>query len=136
VALLLAIFRSKPACFCVLDEVDSSLDDANVERYCTVIRHFTRHSHFIVITHNKRTMRQSDRLYGITMQERGVSKRVGVRLDQADEPQTDGQPVADARSEPDRMPHPDARPAPGPLREALATMRESNSTPFVAPGEA
>ncbi|MCH7961334.1 MAG: AAA family ATPase, partial [Planctomycetes bacterium] len=81
VALLLSIFRCKPSCFCVLDEVDASLDEANVERFCRVIREFTRDSHFIVITHNKKTMHAVDRLYGVTMQERGVSKRVTVKFD-------------------------------------------------------
>lgn len=81
VALLLSIFQSKPSCFCVLDEVDAALDDANVERYTEVVRSFTDRSHFIVITHNKRTMQAADRLYGVTMQERGVSKRVSVRVD-------------------------------------------------------
>ena len=82
VALLMSIFRSRPSCFCVLDEVDAALDDANVERFAHVVRQFTDLSHFIVITHNKRTMRTADRLYGITMQERGVSKRVSVRFDE------------------------------------------------------
>ena len=81
VALLLAIFKSKPSPFCILDEVDAPLDDANVIRFGKVLEPFTDHSHFIIITHNKHTMRNCDRLYGITMQERGVSKRVGVRLD-------------------------------------------------------
>jgi chromosome segregation protein len=82
VALLLSIFQSKPSCFCVLDEVDAALDEANVGRYCGVIREFTSHSHFIVITHNKKTMQAADRLYGVTMQERGVSTRVSVKFDQ------------------------------------------------------
>ena len=82
VALLLSIFQSKPSCFCVLDEVDAALDDANVGRYCAVVRDFTSYSHFIVITHNKKTMQNADRLYGITMQERGVSTRVSVKFDQ------------------------------------------------------
>jgi len=81
VALLLSIFQTKPSCFCILDEVDAALDDSNVDRYCNVIRTFTDRSHFIVITHNKRTMAEADRLYGITMQERGVSKRVTVKVD-------------------------------------------------------
>lgn len=84
VALLLAIFRSKPSCFCVLDEVDAALDDANVERFCDVVRRFTAHSHFIVITHNKKTMQAADRLFGVTMQERGVSTRVSVKIEQAE----------------------------------------------------
>ncbi|MEO1511513.1 MAG: hypothetical protein AAFU70_05520, partial [Planctomycetota bacterium] len=82
VALLMAIFRSKPSCFCVLDEVDAALDEANVGRFCGVVREFTDRSRFIVITHNKRTMQQADRLFGITQQERGVSKRVAVKFDQ------------------------------------------------------
>jgi chromosome segregation protein len=82
VALLLSIFRSKPSCFCVLDEVDAALDEGNVGRFNAAIRDFTDKSNFIVITHNKRTMQNTDRLYGVTMQERGVSTRVSVRFDQ------------------------------------------------------
>ncbi|MGE3109866.1 MAG: AAA family ATPase [Phycisphaerales bacterium] len=85
IALLMSIFKSKPSCFCVLDEVDAALDDANVERFCKVIHRFLDHSHFIVITHHKRTMQAASQLYGITQQERGVSKRVAVRLDQIGE---------------------------------------------------
>jgi chromosome segregation protein len=82
VALLMSIFRSKPSCFCVLDEVDAALDEANVRRFTQTIRDFTDMSRFIVITHNKRTMQMADHLYGITQQEKGVSKRVSVRFDQ------------------------------------------------------
>lgn len=82
VALLLSIFRSRPSPFCVLDEVDAALDEANVERFCNVIHSFLDQSHFIVITHHKRTMQAADLLYGITMQERGVSRRVSVQFDQ------------------------------------------------------
>lgn len=85
VALLMSIFRSKPSCFCVLDEVDAALDEGNVSRFTQVVREFTDLSHFIVITHNKRTMQAADRLYGVTMQERGVSTRVSVRFDQVGE---------------------------------------------------
>jgi chromosome segregation protein len=82
VALLMSIFQAKPSPFCVLDEVDAALDDANVERFTHVVKSFLEHSHFIIITHHKRTMAAADVLYGITMQERGVSKRVSVRFDQ------------------------------------------------------
>lgn len=82
VALLMSIFRSKPSCFCVLDEVDAALDEGNVGRFNSVVREYTDRSSFIVITHNKRTMQSADRLYGVTMQERGVSTRVSVRFDQ------------------------------------------------------
>ena len=84
VALLMAIFQSKPSPFCVLDEVDAALDDANVERFCNALVPFLDNSHFIIITHHKRTMQACDMLYGVTMQERGVSKRVSVRLEQVD----------------------------------------------------
>ncbi len=82
VALLMAIFQTRPSPFCVLDEVDAALDEANVERFTGVIKSFLDKSHFIVITHHKRTMQGCDMLYGVTMQERGVSKRVAVRFDQ------------------------------------------------------
>ncbi len=82
VALLMSIFQAKPSPFCVLDEVDAALDDANVERFTQVVRSFLDRSHFIIITHHKRTMQVADTLYGITMQERGVSKRVAVKFDQ------------------------------------------------------
>src|SRR5262249_18413919 len=81
VALLLAIFRSKPSPFCLLDEVDAALDEANTARLTAVLREFATESQFIVITHAKRTMAAADVLYGITMQESGVSKRVAVRFE-------------------------------------------------------
>ncbi|MDP7029848.1 MAG: chromosome segregation protein SMC [Phycisphaerales bacterium] len=85
VALLLAIFKSRPAPFCILDEVDAALDDANVSRFCGTLDQFLDRSHFIVITHNKQTMLACDRLYGVTQPERGVSKRVTVRVDEVGE---------------------------------------------------
>ena len=85
VAMLLSIFRSKPSCFCVLDEVDAALDEANVGRFCTTLEQFAAQSRFVIITHNKRTMQAVDKLFGVTMQERGVSRRVEVRLDQVGE---------------------------------------------------
>ena len=84
VALLMAIFQSKPSPFCILDEVDAALDEANVERFCNVVREFLDQSHFIVITHHKRTMQACDRLFGVTMPERGVSRRVTVKFDEVD----------------------------------------------------
>ena len=85
VALLMAIFKSKPSPFCILDEVDAALDEANVERFCAVVKQFLDRSHFIVITHHKTTMRMCDKLYGVTMPQRGVSRRVSVRFDEVDE---------------------------------------------------
>ncbi len=81
VALLLAIFRSKPSPFCILDEVDAALDEANIGRFTAVLRDFLDRSQFIIITHSKKTMAVADVLYGITMQESGVSKRVAVRFE-------------------------------------------------------
>jgi len=81
VALLLAIFRSKPSPFCILDEVDAALDEANIGRFTSVLREFLDQSQFIIITHSKRTMACADMLYGITMQESGISRRIAVRFE-------------------------------------------------------
>jgi|GEM_PF-57883 len=85
VALIFSIFLIKPSPFCLLDEVDAPLDDVNVDRYNEIVREMTDRSQFIVITHNKRTMEIADQLYGITMQEPGVSKVVSVNLRAVDE---------------------------------------------------
>jgi chromosome segregation protein len=82
VALIFAIFLIKPTPFCLLDEVDAPLDDANVGRYNDIVREMSGSSQFILITHNKRTMEMVDTLYGVTMEEPGVSKLVSVRLSQ------------------------------------------------------
>ncbi len=80
VSLLFAIFLAKPSPFCLLDEVDAPLDDANVGRYVRLLQEFKDQTQFIVITHNPRTMQATDAVYGVTMQEPGVSTIVGVRL--------------------------------------------------------
>jgi len=84
IALLMAIFRSRPAPFAILDEVDAALDEANNQRFTGIIQEFLDRSQFIVITHSKRTMAVGDRLYGITMQEPGVSTLVSVNFEQAE----------------------------------------------------
>ena len=81
VALLLAIFRSRPSPFCVLDEVDAALDEANIDRFVGVLRDFLSSTQFIVVTHSKKTMAAGTTLYGVTMEESGVSKRVSVRFE-------------------------------------------------------
>ena len=82
VSLLFAIFLTKPSPFCLLDEVDAPLDDSNVGRYVRLLSEFKDQTQFIVITHNPRTMQAADAVYGVTMQEPGVSTIVGVRLGQ------------------------------------------------------
>ena len=78
IALLFAIYLIKPAPFCILDEVDAPLDDANVGKFTHMIRQFSDNSQFIIVTHNKQTMSAVDVIYGVTMQEAGVSKLVPV----------------------------------------------------------
>jgi chromosome segregation protein len=82
IALLMGIFKSKPSPFCILDEVDAPLDEANNVRFGQIVQAFTSLSQFIVITHHKRTMQIGDLLYGVTQQEQGVSRRVAVKFDQ------------------------------------------------------
>ena len=81
IALLFAIYLVKPSPFCILDEVDAPLDDANVARFVRVLKRFAVDTQFIVVTHNKVTMAAADCLHGITMEEPGVSGLVSVRLD-------------------------------------------------------
>ncbi|HEX2225116.1 MAG TPA: AAA family ATPase, partial [Thermoanaerobaculia bacterium] len=81
IALLFALFRTKPSPFCILDEVDAPLDDVNTTRFVDMLREMTGDTQFIVITHNKLTMAVASSLYGVTMQEKGVSKLVSVRID-------------------------------------------------------
>ena len=81
IALLMGIFKYKPSPFCILDEVDAPLDDANIDRFAQLVREMSEDTQFIAITHNKRTMESADALYGVTMEEAGCSKIVSVKFD-------------------------------------------------------
>ena len=94
VSLLFSIYQVKPSPFCVLDELDAPLDESNINRFIRVLQRFLEHSQFIIITHNKRTIGMADVLYGVTMQEQGVSRIVSVKFHKADETVTDHTPAS------------------------------------------
>jgi chromosome segregation protein len=101
VSLLFSIYQVKPSPFCLLDELDAALDEANINRFVKLLQRFINHSQFVIITHNKRTIAMADVLYGVTMQEHGVSKIVGVKFHKADEATTpEATPVQAAEPEP------------------------------------
>jgi chromosome segregation protein len=89
VALIFSFFLAKPSPFCILDEVEAPLDDANIGRYINVIREFSKNTQFLVVTHNKRTMEMADILYGVTMEQQGVSKIISVRMNRESEKEID-----------------------------------------------
>ena len=103
-ALLFAVFEARPSPFCILDEVDAALDDANVERFLAMLDGFRRSTQFVVVTHNKGTMAACQGLYGVTMETKGVSRHVAVQLDEVDrftqrapDRRTSDRPVEDGR---------------------------------------
>ncbi len=113
VSLLFSIYQVKPSPFCVLDELDAPLDESNINRFIRVLQRFLSHSQFIIITHNKRTIGMADVLYGVTMEEHGISKIVSVKFHKVDEVVTDhkttplvppaaGQPVETSEDAPHR----------------------------------
>jgi chromosome segregation protein len=102
VALLFSIYQVKPSPFCLLDELDAALDEANINRFVRILQRFLARSQFIVITHNKRTISMADVLYGVTMQERGVSKIVSVKFHKTGD--APARPPAPAEAE-EEVPH-------------------------------
>ncbi len=93
-ALLLAIFQCRPSPYCVLDEVDAALDEANVERLTSLLQEFEQKTQFLIVTHKKPTMTICDAIYGVTMEEAGVSKRISVRFEDV---RDNGEVVASSR---------------------------------------
>lgn len=91
VSLLFAIYLVKPSPFCIFDEVDAPLDDVNVDRFSRALQEYSQNTQFIVVTHNKLTMRAANQLYGVTMEEKGVSRVVSVKFDKAMEYASEGQ---------------------------------------------
>ena len=84
IAILFAILKARPMPFCILDEIEAALDEANVDRFASYLKRFSEDTQFIVITHRKPTMNQADSLFGVTMQEKGVSKIVSVKLSEVE----------------------------------------------------
>jgi len=99
-ALLFAVFEARPSPFCILDEVDAALDDANIQRFLAMLEGFRSSTQFVVVTHNKGTMGACDSLYGVTMQTKGVSRHVAVQLSEVDEfvPEATGKATSAAPS--------------------------------------
>jgi chromosome segregation protein len=90
VGLLFALFRTRPSPVCLLDEVDAALDETNIDRFCSVLEDFLGNSQFLVVTHARRTMSYADTIYGVTMQEHGVSKVLSLSLAEYEESKNGG----------------------------------------------
>ena len=104
VALLFSIYMVKPSPFCVLDEMDAPLDESNINRFIKILDRFVAQSQFIVISHHKRTIARADALYGVTMEEHGVSKLVGVKFSTREKNGHGGDADVLSSSEPEHVP--------------------------------
>jgi chromosome segregation protein len=98
VALLFSIYQVKPSPFCILDELDAPLDESNINRFIKILQRFLHHSQFVIITHNKRTIGMADILYGVTMEEHGVSKIVSVKFHKKEESVESANPLVPDKS--------------------------------------
>ena len=94
IAFLFAVYHTRPSPFCLLDEVDAPLDDANILRFRNMLTELSKNTQFIMVTHNKKTMEMASCLYGVTMEEPGVSKLVSVRIDRERDEVLEPAPVA------------------------------------------
>jgi len=103
-ALLFALYKAKPSPFCIFDEVDAPLDDANIQRFARMLRKFSEDTQFIIITHNKRTMEIADQLFGVTMEEKGISRIVSVDLTEIEDLLARRQPATPKKKEPEAAP--------------------------------
>jgi chromosome segregation protein len=127
ISLLFSLYLVKPSPFCILDEIDAPLDDANCHRFLRIIRNFSKHTQFITITHNKITMEAADNLYGVTMQEPGISQLVAVKFTEEDEytiddhaPETEDHPVPPPpQEEPEPEPEPARDQLPGQIQDRI-----------------
>ncbi len=141
-ALLFAVFEARPSPFCVLDEVDAALDDANIQRFLVMLDQFRETTQFIVVTHNKGSMARCESLYGVTMQTKGVSRQVSVELDEVDDivPEASGSPKPKATQADGELELPTLDPETGePIKElvprTLTTAALAPSLPSEQPSE-
>ncbi len=129
IALLFSLYLVKPSPFCILDEIDAPLDDANCRRFLNIIRSFSNQTQFITITHNKITMEAADNLYGVTMEQPGVSKLVAVRFTG---PEQGAEIVTDAEAETTESPSLPDQDIPASIRKRMTAAAKVADKPTIA----